>query len=125
RQLQVRHQRPRRVLRAGSRVRRARLRLPPRGRPRLLWHRPAILLPRLSAALRLVEADGPEGLVAGNALRFLDRLRFLVPNAGGRDAAGNAPPYALRATPPLARRGVTPLLAVRHMSIVRRAAVGG
>ena len=42
-------------------LRRAGVRLPPGGRPRLLRHRPAVLLPGLPAALRLDEAHRPQG----------------------------------------------------------------
>ena len=46
-------------------LRRAGLRLPPGGRPRLLRHGAAVLLPRLPAALRLDQAHRPQGPLAG------------------------------------------------------------
>ena len=77
-ELQVLDERARLLVRRRPDLRRAGHRLAAPGRPRLLGLRPAALLPRLPAALRLDEVHGLRDHEPGLGLRLLDRVRLLA-----------------------------------------------
>ena len=76
--LQLLHQRARHLLPRRPDLRRAGVRLPAGGRPRVLRDGPAVLLPGLPDALRLDQGHRLPVVHARMAIRLLDRLRLLT-----------------------------------------------